>query len=56
MAQAYAAKYVDRDHDRGDMAGFILGNPCYEVVPDRAFGIVETEDDFSRSATKWVWD
>ena len=56
MARAYAAKYVDRDHDRDDMVGFILANTCYEVGPDRAFGIVETEEDFSRSATKWVWD
>jgi hypothetical protein len=26
-----------------------------EVTPERAFGIIESEDDFARRATRWVW-
>jgi hypothetical protein len=56
MARAYGDKYGDTDRPVDEMVSFILDNACYEVIPERAFGLIETEDDFSRSATKWVWD
>ena len=30
-------------------------NLTVEVTPERAFGIIEDEVDFSQRATKWVW-
>lgn len=56
MARAYGEKYGDGDRPVDVMVAFILDNACYEVVPERAFGLIETEEDFSHSATKWVWD
>ncbi len=27
----------------------------YRVTPERAFGIIETPEDFARRATRWRW-
>ena len=35
------------------MAEFVGGHLVIEVEPDRAFGIVEREDEFSTRATRW---
>ncbi|HSM01941.1 MAG TPA: pyridoxamine 5'-phosphate oxidase family protein [Acidimicrobiia bacterium] len=62
MAWAWAMKYADDpeayESDPGaqkEMADFVLANAIYEMVPERAFGMIETPEDFSRRATKWVW-
>ena len=55
MAEAFAAKYEEDPAAREAMAEFVKANSIYEMVPDRAFGIIETPEDFSRSATKWAW-
>ena len=34
-------------------AGFLRQNLMFEVVPERAFAIIEREDEFSRRATRW---
>lgn len=34
---------------------FLRDNAFIEVVPERAFGIIEREDEFSTRATRWVW-
>jgi nitroimidazol reductase NimA-like FMN-containing flavoprotein (pyridoxamine 5'-phosphate oxidase superfamily) len=36
-------------------ADFLRQNAFLEVVPERAFGIVEREDEFATRATRWVW-
>jgi hypothetical protein len=30
-------------------------NTIFEVTPERAFGIIEREDEFAQRATRWVW-
>ena len=60
MARAWAAKYgdeVDADSPESiaEMVEFIRANAVYEMVPERAFGMIETPEDFSRRATKWEW-
>ena len=55
IAAAWAAKYEpDPAGQRGLVDAFIAGS-AYEVVPERAFGLIETPEEFSRSATRWVW-
>jgi nitroimidazol reductase NimA-like FMN-containing flavoprotein (pyridoxamine 5'-phosphate oxidase superfamily) len=36
-------------------ADFIRENRFIEVVPDRAFAIIEREDEFATRATRWVF-
>jgi nitroimidazol reductase NimA-like FMN-containing flavoprotein (pyridoxamine 5'-phosphate oxidase superfamily) len=55
MAAAFAAKYEEDPAARKAMADFVRSNAIFAMTPDRAFGIIETPDDFSRRATKWVW-
>lgn len=67
MARAWAAKYADAvgaatddgtDTDAGIEAAieFVKSGAAYVVVPERAFGMIETPEQFSRAATRWVWD
>lgn len=57
MATLYAEKYKDEPMigTPDEMIAFLQTNAAFEVVPERAFGVVETSDDFERAATKWVW-
>ncbi len=52
---AYAEKYWETEQERTDGKVFVASHALFELVPDRAFGIIETEEDFARRATKWVW-
>ena len=47
-------RYVEKYEPGSDsMAEFVRRHLVIEVVPDRAFGIVEREDEFSTRATRW---
>jgi PPOX class probable F420-dependent enzyme len=35
---------------------FIVGGMVVEVVPERAFGIIETSEEFATRATRWVFE
>lgn len=35
---------------------FLRGGAAFEVVPERAFGMIEVAEYFGPAATKWVWD
>lgn len=50
----YLAKYrpVAPDLD----AGFLRANIAVELVPERAFGIIEREAEFATRATRWRFD
>ena len=37
------------------MQDFVLANAMFEVRPLRAFGIIEREDEFAATATRWTW-
>ncbi len=49
----YVAKYASMSPDLS--AEFILANALFEVVPERAFGIVEREEEFAERATRWTF-
>lgn len=59
MAADYWAKYGEEpgmaEGGEESMAEFLRGNAAFEVVPDRAFGMIETAEDFGPAATKWTW-
>jgi nitroimidazol reductase NimA-like FMN-containing flavoprotein (pyridoxamine 5'-phosphate oxidase superfamily) len=55
VAQAWADKYHDGTWPKADMIAFFVDNAVYEVIPERAFGIIETPEQFSSAATRWVW-
>lgn len=51
--ERYLAKYAPLSPElSGD---FIRANLMLEVTPDRAFAIIETEEEFSTRATRWVF-
>ncbi len=53
---AYVAKYAaEVGGDVEEFAGFIRSNALFEVIPERAFGVIERPDEFSARATKWVF-
>lgn len=51
--ERYLAKY--QALSPGLNAEFLRQNRFIEVTPERAFGIVEREDEFSTRATRWVF-
>lgn len=51
--ERYLAKYLPlADSLTGD---FLRANTFFEVVPDRAFAVIERADAFSTRPTKWVF-
>jgi Pyridoxamine 5'-phosphate oxidase len=55
MIAAYLPKYWPDPAEHAGMDGFLRENAVVEVVPDRAFGIIERPDEFSARATRWRW-
>jgi hypothetical protein len=55
-AAAYAAKYEEEPEARAALERFFRRHAAFEVVPERAFGIIERAEDFSRRATRWTWE
>lgn len=55
MVAAYLAKYWPDSSDHEQMADFLGRNAVVQVVPERAVGIIEREDEFAAWATRWVW-
>ena len=52
---AYVDKYWETEEERTEGKEFMLANAVMELTPDRAFAVIETPEDFSRRATRWVW-
>jgi hypothetical protein len=50
----YLAKYQPITPDLS--ADFLRANLVFELVPERAFAIIEREDEFAARATKWAFD
>lgn len=50
---AWIERYLTKYDGEGVTAEFLRSNAMFEMVPERAFGIVEREDDFSNRATRW---
>ena len=52
--ERYLTKYRSMSTDLS--AEFIRQNLIVEFVPERAFGVIEREDEFATRATRWVFD
>lgn len=55
MVAAYLAKYWADESLHAEMEAFIRRHLIVELTPDRAFGIIERDEEFSQRATRWVW-
>lgn len=57
MARAWFAKYIDEPgfDDEETAVGFVLAAAAYEVIPERAFGLIEEPDQFAERATRWIF-
>lgn len=55
VGEIYAAKYEPDPTKQEEMIGFVTGHGMFRVTPERAFGIIEREEDFAARATRWVW-
>ncbi len=53
--EAYLAKYWDDPSQLPEMQAFLESNAMFFVDPERAFGVIEREEDFAARATRWVW-
>jgi general stress protein 26 len=52
---AYVRKYWDDPTVHPEMEAFVRSHSIIEVTPNRAFGIIEREDEFAQRATRWRW-
>ncbi len=55
MIAAYLAKYWADPDVHADMEAFIRRHAIVEFAPERAFGIIERDDEFAQRATRWRW-
>lgn len=55
IAEQFGIKYGEDDTETARLADFFFGSHMCEVTPVRAFGLIEREEDFARSATRWVF-
>lgn len=53
IADRYVEKYRSVSPDL--QTDFILANLLFEVTPDRAFAVIEREEEFATRATRWVF-
>jgi pyridoxamine 5'-phosphate oxidase-like protein len=53
MIEPWIERYLAKYDGEGVTAEFIRSNAVIEVIPERAFGIIEREDAFSTRATRW---
>lgn len=52
VAEAWADKYHDGIWSRVEMVSAVRDNASFEVIPRRAFGVIETPELFSSAATR----
>ncbi len=52
---AYVTKYWDDPAQHPAMQAFVRSHSIIEITPERAFGIIEREEEFSQRATRWRW-
>jgi general stress protein 26 len=51
----YISKYWDDPSVHSEMETFVRDHALIEVTPERAFGIIERDDEFAQRATRWRW-
>lgn len=52
---SYVTKYWDDPTVHPQMEAFVRSHAIIEVTPERAFGIIERDDEFTLRATRWRW-
>ena len=55
LIAAWVKKYHDGTPTRDELAEFLRDGVTFEVIPERAFGLIERPEEFSTAATRWVW-
>ncbi len=56
LVEAWADKYFEETgQDREGTMAFMRESTMWELIPERAFGMIETPEDFSSAATRWTW-
>jgi hypothetical protein len=55
MLASYLAKYWPDPAVHAEMEQFLRSHAVFVVVPERAFGIIERDDEFASRATRWRW-
>lgn len=56
LTETWVEKYHDGTWPRDQMAEYLRSGVTFEVIPERAFGLIERPEEFSTAATRWVWD
>lgn len=56
MIATYVTKYWENPAVHAEMEAFLRSHTIFEVVPERAFGIIEREEEFAARATRWRWE
>ena len=56
MIEPWIERYLTKYDGEGVTADFLRANACFEMVPERGFGIIEREDAFSTRATRWRFE
>ncbi len=56
LAGLYGPKYHPDDAQAAaTLVTFMGSGTMFEVTPERAFGMIETEELFAKAATRWRW-
>jgi hypothetical protein len=55
VVAAYISKYWEDPAVHSEMEAFLRRHAITEVTPERAFGIIERDDEFAQRATRWRW-
>lgn len=55
MIRTYLEKYWPDPTVHVEMEEFIRRHAMFEVTPERAFGIIERDEEFAQRATRWSW-
>ncbi|MCB1245758.1 MAG: pyridoxamine 5'-phosphate oxidase family protein [Acidimicrobiia bacterium] len=55
VARTWAERYEPDPDKRQELAAFMVQGAFVEVTPVKAIGLIESEERFSSSATRWVW-
>lgn len=50
----YGEKYAE-PHKREELQDFMAAAATWQVTPARSYAIIEREEEFADSATKWTW-
>jgi hypothetical protein len=53
---AYWEKYgAEMGMEEAAVSAFLTTNASFQVIPERAFGLIERGEEFSQRATRWRW-